>query len=81
MGDVDKRSPFHCLTITRSWKARQVKSITSWDPTMVEYKNLSCFCVQCQDSGAVDLPCEQVLFYQFILLKVFLNVHVHCLLI
>jgi len=29
MGDVDKRSPFHCLTVTRSQKAHQIKSVTS----------------------------------------------------
>jgi hypothetical protein len=42
---------------------------------MMECIDFYCFCVQCQDYGALDLPCEQVTFYQFLLFKVILNVH------
>jgi hypothetical protein len=45
MGDVDRSNPFHRSTIIGSWKAQQVKSVTCWDPTMLEYKDISCFCV------------------------------------
>lgn len=63
MGDVDRSSPFHCSIVTRSQKAHQVRFITSQNPTLVESKDIFCFCVQCQDL-TVDLPCVQIHFYQ-----------------
>ncbi len=69
-----KKNPFYCSIVTRSWKAHQVKYVTSQDPIMVEYKDISYFYIQCQDFVATNLPCEHVHFYQFILFNFFLNV-------
>jgi hypothetical protein len=39
----------------------------------MEYKDLYCFCVQCQDSSAIDLSCEQVPYYQIYIGQSFLK--------
>jgi hypothetical protein len=63
VGDVDRSSPFHASIVIGSRKAHQVKFITSQNPTLMEFRDISCFCVQCQNP-TIDLPCEQIHFYQ-----------------
>ncbi len=62
VGDVDKSSGFHCAIVPRSQKAHQVRLVTCQDPTMLEYRNVSCFCIRCQDP-AIKFPCKHAQFY------------------
>lgn len=59
VGNVDRSNGFYCAIIHGSSKVHQVWYVTCQDPTMFEYKDLSCFCVQCQDF-LVDFACNTI---------------------
>ena len=41
-----------------SWKQHQVRSVSSKDPTLIQFKVLSCFCWSCSEMDT-DFPCHQ----------------------
>jgi hypothetical protein len=57
-GDIDRLRPFDCLTMKGSQKSHQVRSVSSSDSTLIEYRSLSYSCLSCDGQGS-GYPCEQ----------------------
>lgn len=48
-GDVDRKELYDCETINGSRGMHQVRSVSHRDPTLIQFRQLSCFCVSCVD--------------------------------
>jgi hypothetical protein len=46
-GNIDRSMPFDCSTMKGSRKSHQVRSASSFDSTLIEYRSLSCSCLSC----------------------------------
>jgi hypothetical protein len=56
--DIDRSKPFDCSTVKGSQKSHQVRSVSSPDSALIEYRSLSCSCLSCDGQG-LGYPCEQ----------------------
>ncbi len=59
VGDVDKSKGFHCQTIAGNQKSHQAQSVTCQDPKLLKYRDISYFCVGCQNF-VTNIACEHV---------------------
>jgi hypothetical protein len=61
--DVKRDNAFDCQTVKGSRRAHQVRSVCPRDPTLIEYRDSSCFCLSCLDS-TLQFPCENAVHVQ-----------------
>jgi hypothetical protein len=56
VGDIHRTRPWDCSTVKGSCSKHQVQSLSSKDPTLCQYHQLSYFCVSCMD-GDLNSEC------------------------
>jgi hypothetical protein len=58
VGAIDRSRLFNCATVARSRGMHQVRSLINKDPTLIQYRQLSCSCLACT-SRTPAFECEQ----------------------
>lgn len=53
--DIDRSRVVDACTVKGSLKAHQARSKSHTDPTLVEWRDLSCFCLACESGLETDL--------------------------
>jgi hypothetical protein len=57
-GDISRVQDLQCETVPGSRQQHQVRSVSCKDPTLIQFRVLSCFCWSCSEMDT-DFPCYQ----------------------